>query len=416
MLLYNFAILLYGLGIRIAAMFGNVKARLWIEGRRNWWQKIKDTLKAAEKRVWFHCSSLGEFEQGRTVIEAFRKEFPKYKIVLTFFSPSGFEHRKNYPAADYIFYLPLDSRSSARDFIDLVAPEKVFFVKYDYWLNYFLELKRNNIPLYVVSGVFRPTQIFFKWYGSIFRKALKSVTQFFLQDESSAQLLQSLGVSNYSITGDTRFDRVIQIAETAKEIEKVKRFKNGKRMLVAGSTWHEDEAILIEFIKNHSLRDLKIIFVPHEINHRHIGEIEYNLVEKAGLNPDDISIYTHEKENVEPAKVLIIDTIGLLSSVYHYGEMAYIGGGFGKGIHNTLEAAVYGIPVLFGPNYKKFLEAEELVKFGGAFAIHSSEELLKKVQTLLNNPGERERVSLSAKNYVSERGGATGKIFEKIRS
>jgi 3-deoxy-D-manno-octulosonic-acid transferase len=413
MVLYNLAIALYGLGIRIAAIFGNVKAELWIDGRKNWKRKVQTSLKPGEKRVWFHCSSLGEFEQGRTVIEEFRKLFPQYKIVLTFFSPSGYEHRKNYSAADYTFYLPLDKNSNAKTFIELIRPEKVFFVKYDYWLNYFREISKKNIQLYIISGTFRPTQIFFKWYGSGFRKALKSVTHFFLQDESSAKLLQSIGLNNYSISGDTRFDRVTQIAASAKEIDKVNKFKNGKMVLVAGSTWNEDEILLIEMCLNFS-SEIKIIFVPHEISSHHIGQLEYRLIENAGLKPDDIAVYTHEKENVSTAKVLIVDTVGLLSAIYRYGEMAYIGGGFGKGIHNTLEAAVYGMPVFFGPNYKKFIEAHELVNVGAAFVVLKSSQLKNKIKTFLNNPGKRSVVSQAAKNYVTEKAGATKRILEKI--
>ncbi|MFI5164779.1 MAG: 3-deoxy-D-manno-octulosonic acid transferase, partial [Bacteroidia bacterium] len=413
LILYNLAILLYSLGIRLAALFGNTKASLWIEGRKNWRQKIKSKLKSGERRIWFHCSSVGEFEQGRPLIEALRVRHPEFKIVLTFFSPSGYELRKNYEGADYIFYLPADTRNNARDFISIIQPEKTFFIKYDYWLHYISELNRKKIPLYIVSGVFRPSQLFFKWYGTIFRKILFKVHHFFLQDKSSASLLQSIGINNFSITGDTRFDRVIQIASEAKAIEKVQQFKNGKEIFVAGSTWHEDNLLLVDVIKE--LKDrLKIIIVPHEIGHRHIGELEYLLIEKAGLKPDDISIYTDEKESFAAAKVLIVDTVGLLSSVYRYGEIAYVGGGFGKGIHNILEAAVYGMPVFFGPAYEKFNEAQELIDAGAAYSIKSSAQLTNHLQVFLGKKEEHQKSSVAAKTYISKNGGATRKILDYL--
>jgi 3-deoxy-D-manno-octulosonic-acid transferase len=414
MLLYNIAIRIYGYSIALAALFGNSKARYWIDGRKNWRDKIKNRLQPNERRVWFHCSSLGEFEQGRPLIEKLKAKDDAVKIVLTFFSPSGYEVRKKYEGADYVFYLPLDSAANSKDFLSLIKPEKAFFIKYDYWLNYISELSKNNISLYIVSAIFRPSQPFFKWYGSSFKRALRKVKYFFLQDESSARLLDSIGIKNYSVTGDTRFDRVIQIASEAKNIEKVQQFKDDKLVLVAGSTWRKDDEVLIEAFR-HLSNELKMIFVPHEIHHRHIGELEYWLIEKVGLKPDEIAVYSHEKENVREAKVLIIDTIGLLSSVYHYGEMSYIGGGFGNGIHNILEAAVYGMPVFFGPNYKKFREAEELIDAGGAFAISSSEELLNKLNTLLNNKEDMESVSRISKSYVQQKGGATEKILDRLK-
>jgi len=414
LILYNLAILLYTWSIRIAALFGNSKANLWIEGRKNWQEKIKIKLKSGERRIWFHCSSAGEFEQGRPLIEAFRNKYPEFKIVLTFFSPSGYELRKKYEGADYIFYLPSDSKKNARNFIALIEPEKTFFIKYDFWLYYFNELNQRKIPLYIISGIFRPSQLFFKWYGSIFRKILFHVSHFFLQDETSAMLLKSISIKNYSVTGDTRFDRVIQIAAEAKSIEKVKQFKNGQDVFIAGSTWHEDDLVLVDAIKKLKEK-LKFIIVPHEIGHRHIGELEYLLIEKAELKPDDIAIYTHEKENIITAKVLIIDTVGLLSSVYHYGEIAYVGGGFGKGIHNILEAAVYGLPIFFGPNYEKFNEAKELIHVRAAYSVQQTEQLENQLQILLNNQEEYSRAGNAAKNYVSGKAGATKKILDSFQ-
>jgi 3-deoxy-D-manno-octulosonic-acid transferase len=408
LLLYNLGIFLYSIGVRVAAAFGNTKANLWLEGRKNWRQKIQS--KENEQRVWFHCSSLGEFEQGRPLIEEWKMQNENCKIVVTFFSPSGFELRKNYDIADYIYYLPLDTKRNAHDFISLIKPEKAFFIKYDYWFHYFNELGRQKIPLYVVSGVFREKQIFFRWYGGLFRKILFNVNHFFLQDKSSAERLESIGIKNYSVNGDTRFDRVIKIASEAKSIDKVAHFKDGKNVLVAGSTWHEDDLVLIDVIKELK-NELKFVIVPHEIGPRHIGVLEYQLIEKAGLKPDDITIYSHQKENVNIAKVLIVDTVGLLSSIYRYGEFAYVGGGFGKGIHNILEAAVYRVPVFFGPAYDKFIEANELIQQGGAFSIESSAQLLYQLQLLLNNYEEYKKASAASEDYVNAKGGATKNIL-----
>ncbi len=412
--LYNFSIFFYQVMIRVAALFGNEKAKLWVAGRRKIFKRIQQSLKFSERRVWFHCASLGEFEQGRPLIEKFRSENDEIKIVLTFFSPSGFEFRKNYSGADYVFYLPIDTRSNASRFVSLIHPEKVFFIKYEYWFHYLKKLRKRGIPVYLVSAIFRPDQRFFKWYGRFFRRMLRNVSHFFVQDEASAHLLQSIGVKKYTVTGDTRFDRVLEIANNAKSIPLVEQFKDGKKMLVAGSTWHEDDELLSSIIQNFVKQELKFLIVPHEIGHHQIGQLEYLLIEKAGLTPSDIFLFSSPEGNPASAKVMILDTVGLLSSAYRYGEIAYIGGGFGKGIHNILEAAVYGMPVFFGPNHLKFREATELIEAGGAFSVIDGSEFTEKLSPLINDTRLHQQASSVAKNYVSQRKGATEKILEFI--
>jgi len=420
-----------------------------VEGRRNWREKIRiqlnDNSSKGDERIWFHCSSLGEFEQGRPVIEKFKLQnytsLTKYKIVLTFFSPSGYEIRKNYECADYVFYLPLDTPKNAEDFINLIQPKKVFFVKYDYWFHYLKALNKKNIPVYFISSVFRSDHRFFKWYGRFFKKMLSYVTHFFVQNEKSKQLLHSIGFDNATVCGDTRFDRVVQVAATFKEVELVKQFKNSKPLLIAGSTWLKDEEILVNLLTEPLLSDLKIAIVPHEILHHHIGALEYLLIEKGGLKPDEVAIYSRCEEESEivrkrenepsatshfptfspahfpySARVLIIDTVGLLSSIYRYGDMAYVGGGFGTGIHNVLEAAVYGIPVFFGPKHQKFSEAIELINLGGAFSVLTSVELSFHIQRFLQDKNEKEKAATAAKNYVKQKAGATEKIFQYLNN
>ena len=405
-MIYNLAIQAYVFAIRLSAAFGNSKARLWIEGRKDWQTKLKSILKPGEKRIWFHCSSLGEFEQGRPVMEKLKQLKSEYKIVLTFFSPSGYEIRKNYPGADYIFYLPADSQKNAKDFISLISPEKVFFTKYEYWHHYFHELKGNGISLYMVSAIFRPGDRFFKWYGSFFRKMLKCVTHFFVQDETSRELLEQIGFPNSTVAGDTRFDRVVQVASGAKDIPVALQFAGDNHVLVAGSTWAADEKILAEALKLFRGK-VKLILAPHEINDERINEVsrafsDYKVMrysESTGAIPDEYDI-------------LIIDNIGMLSSLYRYGQVAYIGGGFGKGIHNCLEAAVYGIPVFFGPRYEKFNEAKALIASDGARSISTAEELTRDLQLFFGDKSARIKAGNAAQQYVQSNAGATDKILE----
>ncbi len=410
-LLYNFSILLFQLAIRIAAFTGHVKAKQWVTGRKNIFNQIQNSLQPGEQRVWFHCASLGEFEQGRPVMEKLKIKNEKLKIVLTFFSPSGYEVRKNYAGADYVFYLPVDTKSNAERFISLINPEKVFFVKYEFWFHYLDTLHKKNIPVYLVSAIFRTQQKFFKWYGGFFRRMLKSVTHFFLQDDESAALLNSIGISNYTVTGDTRFDRVVEAAASVKPIPVIEKFKDGKELLIAGSTWKEDEEVILSSFTKLTLHPspFKLIIAPHEINE---PEIKRQLKIFSGFKT--VRFSEAKEETVSAAQVLIIDNIGMLYSLYQYGTFAYVGGGFGKGIHNILEAAVFGIPVFFGPNYQKFREARDLINYSGAFSIQSSDELNSAIMTLANNEHKWKAASLVARNYVDDKKGAAEKIINYL--
>lgn len=365
-------------------------------------------MKPDEKRVWFHCSSLGEFEQGRPVMEKLKARNPELKIVLTFFSPSGYEIRKDYAGADYVFYMPADTKVNAADFISLVNPQKVFFTKYEYWHHYFHELKKEEIPLYMISAIFRPSDRFFKWYGGFFRSMLKCVTRFFVQDTLSAQKLNEIGFANATIAGDTRFDRVVALAKHAKEIPVARQFSERQKVLVAGSTWSDDEKVLADALGSLETQ-LKLIIAPHEINDSRIAEIKRIF---SGFRVLQFSMSANSDLNA--FDVLLIDNIGMLSSLYRYGSAAYIGGGFGKGIHNILEAAVYGIPVLFGPTYSKFIEAKELIKCGGAFSIASAGGLRLQLDKIYSDNGENHQFARAASDYVQSNSGATDKIIEMV--
>jgi len=409
-LIYNLVIFFYGLAVRIAALF-NDKAKFFVTGRKHWQQKLKDaTGEERNPYIWFHCASLGEFEQGRPVIEAVKKQYPAYKIILTFFSPSGYEIRKNYEGADIVCYLPLDTKKNANTFLDIVQPQKAFFVKYEFWYNYISGLKKRHIPLYIISVIFRKEQLFFqntpggKWY----RKILAGVTHFFVQNEKSAALLNSIGIANYSIAGDTRFDRVAEIARGARSFEMVERFKGNDVTLIAGSTWKPDEELLIDFINKSS--GIKFIIAPHEVKTANINRI------CQALEKNFVLFSKAQHEPVENVDVLIIDSIGILSSLYQYGDMAYIGGGFGVGIHNTLEAATFKLPVIFGPNYLKFNEAVELVEQGGAFSVDNQDALNAVLNRLVGGGDVRKKASEACKKYVDKNVGAAKLIVEKIFS
>ncbi len=408
-ILYNLSIFFYRLAIHIASFTGNAKAKQWVSGRRNIFLHIRKSILPNERRVWFHCASLGEFEQGRPVIEKFRIQNPEFKIVLTFFSPSGYEIRKNYSGADYIFYLPLDTRANAEKFISLIHPEKVFFVKYEYWFHYFNELRKKNIPVYLVSAIFRPQQKFFKWYGGFFRDMLKAVTCFFVQDVESEKLLRSIGFSNSRVTGDTRFDRVVEVSATAKPIPLIEKFRNENKIMVCGSTWEKDEEYILAAFSELRTKNLKLIIAPHEISERRINNLMRLLSDFKAMKFSETN-----EETISSTEILVMDNIGMLSSLYQYGLFAFIGGGFGSGIHNILEAAVFGMPVFFGPNYKKFREANELAKAGGAFSIHSSDELKMLLSNFLIDENKLRTVSSISEKYVQERKGATEKILEFV--
>ncbi|HRH66439.1 MAG TPA: glycosyltransferase N-terminal domain-containing protein [Bacteroidia bacterium] len=411
--MYSFGLFLYRMMIHFAAAAGNQKAGQWLNGRKNWPDQLKVLTQKKEMRYWIHCSSLGEFEQGRPLIEEIRKREPKAEIILTFFSPSGFEIRKNYPLADLVLYLPPDSPKNASQFIETINPDSVFFIKYDYWFYYLSILQQRNIPVYMVSAIFRPTQIFFKWYGGFFKSMLKKVTYFFVQDDASADLLIRAGISRCTITGDTRFDRVYAVSEAAMEIPILGTFSRDNFVLIAGSTWPPDEDLIIETLHEMKLNKIKVILVPHEVNPQSIRNLEARIL-KSGR---DIRCQKYSQaftETVSSADVLIIDTIGLLSSAYRYSAVAYIGGGFGKGIHNILEAAAFGIPVLFGPNYKKFREASDLIRIAGAVSIRNPKEFSDEVFSLSQDNEKRERAGRIAKEYVLSQTGATSRILDFI--
>ncbi len=403
--LYNIGIRTYTLAIRLASPF-NEKAALWIKGRKNIQKKISTVNKGSHRLVWFHAASLGEFEQGRPVMEALKKEQPDTRILLTFFSPSGYEIRKNYAGADYIYYLPADTPRNARHFIESVQPDAAVFVKYEYWYNYLNQLNKRHIPTYLISAIFRKEQPFFKTWGGLHRKMLHFFTRMFIQDEESARLLSSIGIQAFEQTGDTRFDRVKQIADTAQDIDKVAHFLNGAPAVVCGSTWPPDEELLLDYI-NRDNTDFKWIIAPHEIGENHIRTI-------LGKCQKKVIRYTQDEAGETDAKVLIIDCIGLLSSIYRYGKIAYIGGGFGVGIHNTLEAAVYGIPVIFGPRYQKFNEAVRLIQQGGAFSIHNKTELDELLDSLLQDQAITETAGRQALAYVNSQLGATAIIMKYL--
>jgi 3-deoxy-D-manno-octulosonic-acid transferase len=374
--IYTIIIYAYTGLINIVSLF-NDKASLWVEGRRIWSSKLLENIVPGEKIIWFHCASLGEFEQGRPVMEMLKDKAPDFKIVLTFFSPSGYEIRKNYKFADYICYLPADTPGNASEFIEILKPTIAVFVKYEFWNNFISELSRRNISLYLISGIFRPGQHFFKWYGGFFRKMLKKFTHIFVQDKKSFELLQGLGIDNITIAGDTRFDRVSQIVAAAKEIPVIEKFRGGEKLFLSGSSWSQDEEIITQYITNHPGR-MKWVFAPHEIDEQNIERLEKLIKVK-------VVRYSQYNEETADARVLIIDNIGMLSSAYKYAYIAAIGGGFGKGIHNILEPACWGIPVIFGPNHSKFREAVDLKNVGGAKPFSSYNDFEKIMNELLTD-------------------------------
>lgn len=405
--LYKAGIFIYSLLIRLFSVF-NEKAALFVKGRKNWENNLSSKIDVNSKYIWFHCSSLGEFEQGRPVIEELKNQFPEYKIALTFFSPSGFEIRKNYPLADVVAYLPLDTKRNAQTFLEIVKPEKAFFVKYEFWYFYISELKRRNIPLYIVSAIFRENQQFFKntpW-GLWYRNLLFKVEHLFVQNEKSGELLKSIGVSDFTVTGDTRFDRVAAIARDSKKLPVVEKFKGNSLLIIAGSTWKPDEELLSAFI-NQS-KNIKFIIAAHEVSAANINRI-HQLLKKPAISFSNVS-----EPEIDKYDVLIIDSVGLLSSIYRYGDVAYIGGGFGVGIHNILEAATFGLPVIFGPNYKKFKEAVDLISEKGAFSVSNYNELQQTLNTLINDITERRKTSEICSNYVAKNVGSTKHIIKKV--
>ncbi|MEA1874227.1 MAG: glycosyltransferase N-terminal domain-containing protein [Bacteroidota bacterium] len=403
---YQFGINIYWFIIRCFALF-NDKAKCFIKGRKNWKTSLQAIRKADEKYIWIHCASLGEFEQGRLFIEAIKIQFPQYSICLTFFSPSGYEIRKNYDLADIVFYLPKDSASNAKTFLDILKPEMSFFVKYEFWFHYLNQLKKQDIPTFLISGIFRENQIFFKPWAGFFRNMLQMYTHLFVQDDDSLLRLKRINVLNVSVAGDTRFDRVWEITQEDCKLEALDHFVENEFCIVAGSTWPQDEVLLKAIMRN--FPKIKMILAPHEVNISHIQQIEAVFQEIPLIKLS--SVKTPEISN---ARLLIVDSVGLLSKLYRYGKIAYIGGGFGKGIHNTLEAACYGLPVVFGPNYMRFKEACELVEIGAGFSVNTEEELIQMVQNLQTELIRKTTGEIS-ENYILQKRGATQIILNHLK-
>ena len=405
---YHIIIYLYLFGVAVASLFSKKVKKMWA-GERQTIRLLKAKVDPSARYIWFHAASLGEFEQGRPLIESIRSRYPEYKILLTFFSPSGYEVRKNYEGADIICYLPLDTVRNARRFLRAVRPEMAFFIKYEFWYNYLHILKHRNIPAYSISSIFRPDQIFFRWYGAQYARVLKCFTHFFVQNEESKALLASLGIADVDVVGDTRFDRVLQIKDASKQLPLVELFvKDAPRVFIAGSSWPPDEEIFIKYFQQH--RDWKLIVAPHVIGESHLAQIQ------SLLKGRKIVRYTQATlEQVAEADVLIIDCFGLLSSIYHYATVSYVGGGFGVGIHNVLEAAVWNIPVLFGPNNKRFREAQGLLRDGGGFEIDGDTDFDSVMNYFLSHPDSLTKAGNKAGTYVQSLAGATGKILSSIR-
>ena len=400
--IYNIGIYFYRWLIGLVSLF-NPKAKLWIDGRKDWKKNLINATKDAENLVWFHAASLGEFEQGRPLIERLKEEQPNTFILLTFYSPSGYEIQKNYKGADYVCYLPSDTKSNAKDFISITKPKQAFFIKYEFWYNYLSELKKIETPLFLISGIFRTDHIFFKPYGSWFRKQLLNFDKFFLQDQTSVDLIKSIGFKNTILTGDTRFDRVIQIAENSKEIKEVKQFVASEKCLVIGSSWPIEEEMLCEYINQNT--EYKYIIAPHEINDTHIKEIESRL---------EIGYKRWSEQDNRDTTVLIIDNIGMLSALYKYANFAYIGGAFGSGLHNILEAAVYGIPVIFGPKITRFKEAHDLIQNKAAFSVSNKAEFFEKLDLFFNNIDKSQEFGENAKRFIYKSKGASDIVWRNI--
>ena len=419
-MIYNVVIYFVLWGIAIASLFNEKVRKMW-RGERDAFRVLRENVDPSEKYIWFHAASLGEFEQGRPLMERIRRDYPQYKILLTFYSPSGYEVRKNYEGADIICYMPVDTRLNAIRFLRLVRPVMAFFIKYEFWSNFLHILKYRNIPTYSVSSIFREDQVFFKWYGRSYANVLKCFTRFFVQNEESKRLLAGIGITDVDVVGDTRFDRVLQIKETAKQLPICEAFRKGNsaespagipsqdyKVFVAGSSWPPDEEIFIRFFNEH--KDWRLLIAPHVIAEEHLKLILSLLKDKKVVR------YTQTTpEEAAGADVLIIDCFGLLSSMYHYGDVAYIGGGFGVGIHNTLEAAVWNMPVIFGPNNKKFQEAQGLLKSGGGFEINNFEDFAGLMKSMMNDEAFLKSAGEKAGEFVASLSGATDKVLSKVQ-
>mgnify|MGYP006165936199 FL=1 len=405
--LYNLVVLLAAQLLKIVALF-SPKMKLFVDGRKSVFQTLTDKIQTTDRTIWFHAASLGEYEQGLPVIEAIKKQFPNHKIVVTFFSPSGYEVRKNNTVADFTIYLPLDSISNAKQFIKLVHPEMAFFIKYEYWPNYLNELKNQNIKTYLISGILRKNQAFFKWYGGFYRNALKTFDYFFVQNESSKKLLQNIGFNNVKVSGDTRFDRVVSILERDNALDFIEQFKDNITTIVIGSSWPKDESLLVNYI-NQSSDDVKFIIAPHNIKQEQIANLKNQIQKK--------TILFSEKDNVDlsNSEVFLIDTIGILTKIYSYADIAYVGGGFGNpGVHNILEPATFGVPVVIGSNYSHFAEATALVNMEGCISIENQTQLNEAFDLLLHNEDERLEKGHVCSTFVQMNKGATQTIMNHI--
>lgn len=419
-MIYNIVIYFVLWGIAIASLFNEKVRKMW-RGEREAFKILKQKVDPNAKYIWFHAASLGEFEQGRPLMERIRKDYPQYKILLTFYSPSGYEVRKNYEGADIICYMPVDTRLNAIRFLRLVRPVMAFFIKYEFWSNFLHILKHRNIPTYSVSSIFREDQVFFKWYGRSYAGVLKCFTRFFVQNEESKRLLEGIGITAVDVVGDTRFDRVLQIKEAAKQLPICEAFRTGVassqsadvphhdfKVFVAGSSWPPDENVFIPFFNEH--KDWRLLIAPHVIAEEHLKLILSLIKDKKVVR------YTQTTpEEAAEADVLIIDCFGLLSSMYNYGDVAYIGGGFGVGIHNTLEAAVWNMPVIFGPNNKKFQEAQGLLKSGGGFEINTYEDFSGLMSSLMNDEAFLKQAGDKAGTFVAHLAGATDKVLASVK-
>ena len=404
-MIYNIFIYIYCLGIAVYQLF-NAKVRKMWQGEHATFNLLKQKVDPQARYVWFHAASLGEFEQGRPIMERLRQDHPEYKILLTFFSPSGYEVRKDYKVADIVCYLPLDTPANAAHFLHLVQPAMAFFIKYEFWYNYLNILRLRGIPIYSISSIFRPDQIFFKWYGKPYNKVLRCITHFFVQNQESKHLLSSIGINQATITGDTRFDRVLQIKEQSKRLPIIQAFKQDQKVFVAGSSWPPDEEIFINYFNRHP--EWRLIIAPHVIGEDHLNQI------LTKLNRKTVRYTQTTEEEAKHATCMLIDCFGLLSSIYHYGETAYIGGGFGVGIHNVLEAAVWNVPVLFGPNNERFQEAQELKAADGGFQISCYSQFEKLMNRFTTDPAFLTEKGNNAGNYVKSKVGATTKILSSV--
>nr|WP_288833442.1 glycosyltransferase N-terminal domain-containing protein [uncultured Flavobacterium sp.] len=405
--LYNIAITLADFFLKIIALF-NPKMKLFVAGRKTVFETLSQKTKPQDKCIWFHAASLGEYEQGLPVIEKIKEKYPSHKIILTFFSPSGYEVRKNNIVADATAYLPMDTKENVQKFLKLVHPEMAFFIKYEYWPNYLNELKKSNTPTYLISGIFRENQMFFKWYGQFYRNALNTFTYFFVQNEASKKLLLQLGKTNVAVSGDTRFDRVATILEKDNTLDFISEFKNNSLTIVIGSSWPKDESLLTDYI-NSTTQNTKFIIAPHNIKSEQIEQLKNSISKKTVLFSEK------ENKNLADFDVFIIDTIGILTKIYSYADIAYVGGGFGNpGVHNILEPATFGVPIVIGPNFSHFAEATALVNLGGCISIMNANELQNTFDSLISDNITRNKKGTICRDFVKTNTGATNMILESI--